>query len=155
MIEMILSNPVVLLAAAGIVYVLFFYKPKDQASGNQATPATSIGKGVVGAIEAKILQRASSAAAEHGLPILSDLLGTIARGDGANLTSIAENMAEQLRTPEGRRYVLGKMVRSALASFAKDDPSEFSAIAAEVNNRKKDIEDEAKRLAGSEQLKPQ
>jgi len=153
-----LSSPV-LIGLAAAAYILFFYKPKDETEGGQAQPAdakeTTLAGRLVDRVESKVLQKAQAAAAKNGLPAVADLLGAVDRGDGVALATIAENLVEQLGTSEGRRYLMGKTVRGWIAEAAANDPSEFSAIAADVNNRKKDVEDNAKRIASDGALKAQ
>jgi len=158
----LVTNPV-FLGLAAAVYILFIHKPKDEAEGGQADATTSTTKAkdttligrVVDRVESKVLQKAQAAAARHNLPIVADLLGAVERGDGPGLVTVAENLSETMATPEGRRYLLGKTVRSWIAEIAEHDPGEFTAIAADVNNRKKDIEDNAKRIASNGDLKAQ
>ncbi len=144
--------------AAG--YIMFVHKPKDEAEADQAAAntkpkETTLAGRLVDRVESKVLQKAQAAAARYGLPVTAELLAAVDRGDGVALGTIAENLVEQLSTSEGRRYLMGKAVRSWIAESAANDPGEFTAIAADVNNRKKDIEDNAKRITANEDLKAQ
>ena len=128
----LLSNPL-FWGLAGAVYILFVQKPKDEETNQAATPAESKGLlwTVIGITERKVLQRAQHAAAEAKLPLIANLLSAISLGDGVGLTNVAEQMADNLQSVEGRRFMLGKLVRTLIADFAKNDASEFAAIASQ------------------------
>lgn len=153
-----LSSPI-LIGLAAAAYILFFHKSKDETEGSQAPPAaakeTTLAGRLVDRLESRVLQKAQAAAAKHGLPVVAELIAAVDRGDAVGLATVAENLVEQLATPEGRRYMLGKAIRGWIAEAAVHDPGEFSAIAAAVNDRKKDVEDNAKRIAADGSLKAQ
>lgn len=154
------TNPV-FWGLAAAVYILFIHKPKDEGEGGQVEATTpkakdnSLAGRLVDRLESRVLQKAQASAAKHGLPVVAELIAAVDRGDGVGLATVAENLVEQLATPEGRRFVLGKAVRGWIAEAAANDPGEFSAIAAAVNDRKKDVEDNAKRIAADGALKAQ
>lgn len=152
-----LTDPL-FLGLAGAVYILFIHKPKEGDGTTQtptpATPADPIG-GIVGVVEAKVLEKAQQAAAGAGLDIVAKALGAVARGDSAALSNVAENLAENLSTTQGRKFLLGRAFSAFIADLAANDPAEFAKLAGEVNNKKKDIADSASRMSTNTDLQSQ
>lgn len=147
------------LGLAGAVYILFIHKPKGEDDATKPAPKTDttadpIG-GIVGVVEAKILEKAQQAAAGAGLDIVAKALGAVARGDSIALANVAETLAENLPTTAGRKYLLGRAFNSFVSDLAANDPAEFAKLSGEMNNKKKDIADAATRMSTNSDLQSQ
>ena len=144
---------------AGAVYILFIHKPKGEPEGTAeaTTPAKTSDplSSIAGMVEAKVLEKAQQAAAGAGLDIVAKALGAVARGDKIALGNVAENLADNLSTTQGRKFLLGRAFSVFVSDLAANDPAEFAKLAAEVNNKKKDIADTASRMSSNTDLQSQ
>lgn len=139
MLQEILNSPMTQLAIAAVIgYLLRDWITDKDGDGNKEVAGFEIDRDVAQDLLGKLQQA--------GLGSVAGIISAILVGKPVDAQAQAKTLANQLGTAAGKYAALGDTVRKYLDEMAVMDSEEFASIVAHVNNRKKDIADNAARV---------